>query len=191
MGFSKNLRKRVFDKIETFSFANTDKFSVPSLVMRCTTDVTNLQNTFSQVIRMLFRGPFMVVLGAIMAIRIDRELSRTFLIALPILAAALFVLLKIGFPRFTAMFKKYDDMNAHVQEDLVAIREVKSFVRQKYEKQRFNTYANTLQKAQVYAEKMFSFAGPIQMLVMWSCTIILLAIGGRRVMVVGISMPGR
>ena len=136
MGFSKNLRKRVFDKIETFSFANTDKFSVPSLVMRCTTDVTNLQNTFSQVIRMLFRGPFMVVLGAIMAIRIDRELSRTFLIALPILAAALFVLLKIGFPRFTAMFKKYDDMNAHVQEDLVAIREVKSFVRQEYEKQR-------------------------------------------------------
>ena len=72
-----------------------------------------------------------------------------------------------------------------MQEDLVAIREVKSFVRQEYEKQRFNTYANTLQKAQVYAEKMFSFAGPIQMLVMWSCTIILLAIGGHRVMVVG------
>lgn len=185
MGFSKNLRKKIFDKIETFSFANTDKFSVPSLVMRCTTDVTNLQNTFSQVIRMLFRGPFMIVLAAIMAFRIDAELSRTFLIALPLLATALIVLLKIGFPRFTAMFKKYDAMNASVQEDLVAVREVKSFVRQDYEKQRFDAAAVDLRKAQVYAQKMMSLANPIQMGVMWTCTMVLLALGGQRVMVVG------
>lgn len=185
MGFSKNLRKKIFDKIETFSFANTDKFSVPSLVMRCTTDVTNLQNTFSQIIRMLFRGPFMIVLASIMAFSIDKELSRTFLIALPMLAVALVVLLKIGFPRFTAMFKKYDAMNASVQEDLVAVREVKSFVRQEYEKSRFDASAIDLRKAQVYAEKMMSLASPIQMGVMWTCTMVLLALGGQRVMVVG------
>lgn len=185
MGFSKNLRKKIFDKIETFSFANTDKFSVPSLVMRCTTDVTNLQNTFSQLIRMLFRGPFMIVLAAIMAFRIDTELSRTFLIALPMLAIALVLLLKTGFPRFTAMFKKYDVMNASLQENLVAVREVKSFVRQDYEKERFDDAAVTLRKAQVYAEKMLSLTGPIQMLVMWTCTMVLWALGGRRVMIVG------
>lgn len=184
-GFSKNLRGSVFNKIQSFSFANTDRFSTPSLVMRCTTDVNNLQNTFSQCLRMLFRGPFMVVLAAIMAIRIDAELSTVFLLALPVLILALFLMIRTGHARFTAMFKQYDQMNAAVQENLIAVREVKSFVRQDYEKEKFNRAATALRKAQIFAEKMFSFANPIQLGIMWSCTVIILALGGKKVMFAG------
>lgn len=185
MGFSKNMRRNLFNKIESFSFANTDKFSVPSLVMRCTSDVTNLQNAFSQIIRILIRAPFMVILGAIMAFRIDSQLSMTFVVALPLLLIALFVLIKLGHARFTDVLKKGDAMNAGIQENLVAVREVKSFVRQNQQRKKFNAAATGLQKAQVYAERIFTLVGPIQMGVMWACTVILFILGGDRIMVVG------
>ncbi len=182
MGFARNLRKSLFYKVQDFSFANTDKYSTPSLVTRLTTDVTNMQNTYHQVIRMLVRSPIMIIFAAIMAISIDVELSLIFILAIPVLAIALFLMVKFGHPRFKKMLKKYDALNASVQENLVAIREVKTYVREDYEKDKFDTAAEDLRSAQRSAEKIFTLSGPVQMLVMWTCTIILLLLGGNKVL---------
>lgn len=185
MGFAKNLRKKLFDKVQDFSFANTDKYSTPSLVTRLTTDVTNMQNTYHQAIRMFVRAPVMMVCAAIMAISISGKLSLIFVFAIPVLACALILLVKIGHPRFKKMLKKYDSLNASVQENLVAVREVKSYVREDYEKQKFNEAAINLKKAQESAEKIFTFSGPLQMFIMWTCTIVLIFLGGKQIIFEG------
>lgn len=181
MGFAKNLRKTIFGKIQSFSFKNTDKFSTPSLVMRATADVNNVQNLFQMAIRMFVRAPVMMVLAAVMALRINTELSVIFLVAMPVLFIALMWISAVGRPRFGIMLKKYDTMNASVQENLIAARVVKSFVREDHEKKKFGDSADDLRKAQVFAQKLFAFIGPIQMLIMWTCAIILLLTGGNMV----------
>ncbi len=181
MGFSKNLRRSIFGKIQSFSFANTDRFSTSSLIVRTTTDVTMIQNIFMQLIRIFVRAPMMMIFASIMAFNINSELSWIFVIAIPFLAAAMIVLVSLGHPRFTAMLKKTDAMNTSVQENLIAMRVVKAFVREDYEKQKFHASVEDLKKAQIKAQKLFSFAGPIQMLIMWTCTIVLLALGGMRI----------
>ncbi len=185
MGFARNLRQRLFYKVQEFSFNNTDRYSTPSLVTRLTTDVTNMQNTYHQVIRMFVRAPIMIICAAIMAISIDAELSLIFILAIPVLACALLAMVSVGHPRFRAMLKKYDALNAAVQENLVAAREVKSFVREDYEKEKFDASATDLKNAQRRAEKVFVFSGPVQMAVMWTCTIILLLLGGKAVVFEG------
>lgn len=181
MGFSKNLRRSIFGKIQSFSFANTDRFSTSSLIVRTTTDVTMIQNIFMQLIRIFVRAPMMMIFASIMAFNINSELSWIFVIAIPFLAAAMIVLVSLGHPRFTAMLKKTDAMNTSVQENLIAMRVVKAFVREDYEKKKFHASVEDLKKAQIKAQKLFSFAGPIQMLIMWTCTIVLLALGGMRI----------
>ena len=181
MGFSKNLRRAIFDKIQTYSFANTDKFSTSSLIVRTTTDVTMVQNVFQQMIRIFVRAPMMMVFAAIMAFNINSELSWIFAIAIPILAVTMVLLVKTGHPRFMKMLKKTDDMNTSVQEDLIAMRVVKAFVREDHEKKRFHASVEDLKKSQIRAQKLFSFANPIQLGIMWTCTIILLALGGMRI----------
>ncbi len=178
MGFAKNLRRAIFEKIGQFSFANTDKFSTSSLVVRATTDVTTIQNTFQQVIRIFVRAPMMMVFAAIMAFNINASLSWIFVIAIPLLLVFMVLLITKGHPLFTAMLKKVDAMNTSVQEDLIAMRVVKAFVREEYEKEKFHLAAEDLKKAQVRAGRIFTFAGPVQMIIMWTCTIILLALGG-------------
>lgn len=190
MGFAKNLRKGIFEKIQGFSFKNTDKFSTPSLVMRATTDVNNLQNLYQQAIRTFVRAPVMMVLAAVMAMRINVSLSMIFVVAVPLLLAVLIVLGKICRPRFALMLKKYDKMNASVQENLTAVRVVKAFVREDYEKKKFASSADELQKTQVYAQKLFTLIGPIQMFIMWTCAIILLILGGREVIFMGTLQKG-
>lgn len=181
MGFAKNLRRAIFRKIQSFSFKNTDRFQTSSLVMRTTTDVNNLQNTYQMLIRIFVRSPVMMVMAAIMAIRINWELSLIFLIALPIIFGAMMLLISIGRKRFSAMLKQYDSMNGAVQENLIAMRVVKSFVRQEHEKEKFRLSADDLQRAQIYAQKIFSISNPIQLGIMWGCTILLLALGGAQV----------
>lgn len=134
MGFAKNLRRKVFEKILSFSFKNTDRFSTPSLVMRTTADINNVQNLYQQMIRIFVRAPVMMVLAAVMVLRVNAELSVIFLVALPIMFCTLISMGMIGKPRFRIMLKKYDKMNASVQENLVAARVVKSFAREDYEK---------------------------------------------------------
>ncbi|MBR4659295.1 MAG: ABC transporter ATP-binding protein [Clostridia bacterium] len=181
MGFSKNLRRAIFDKIQSFSFANTDKFSTSSLIVRTTTDVTMIQNVFQQIIRIFVRAPMMMVFAAVMAFNINSELSWIFVIAIPFLAASMVILVKTGHPRFMKMLKKTDAMNTSVQENLIAMRVVKAFVREDYEKEKFHNSVEDLKKAQVHAQKIFTFASPIQLIIMWTCTIILLALGGMRI----------
>ncbi len=190
MGFAKNLRKSIFEKIMSFSFKNTDKFSTSSLVMRATTDVNNLQNLYQQAIRMFVRSPIMMILAAVMALRINAELSIIFLIAVPILLFILIWVGKIGRPRFALMLKKYDKMNASVQENVTGVRVVKAFVREEYEKEKFDKAADDLQKTQVFAQKLFTLIGPIQMFIMWTCAILLLILGGKEVIFAGTLQKG-
>lgn len=181
MGFAKNLRRKVFEKILSFSFKNTDRFSTPSLVMRTTADINNVQNLYQQMIRIFVRAPVMMVLAAVMALRVNAELSAIFLVALPIMFCTLISMGMIGKPRFRIMLKKYDKMNASVQENLVAARVVKSFAREDYEKKKFAASSDDLKKAQIYAQKLFSLLPAIQMGIMWTCAVILMLMGGNQV----------
>lgn len=181
MGFAKNLRRAIFDKIQSFSFANTDKFSTSSLIVRSTTDVTMIQNVFQQMIRMFVRAPMMMIFAAIMAFNINSELSWIFVVAIPFLLLSIVILVSKGHPRFMKMLKKTDAMNTSVQENLIAMRVVKAFVREDYEKKKFHDSVNDLKNAQIHAQKIFTFAGPIQLIIMWTCTVILLALGGMQI----------
>ena len=181
MGFAKNLRRKVFEKILSCSFKNTDRFSTPSLVMRTTADINNVQNLYQQMIRIFVRAPVMMVLAAVMALRVNAELSAIFLVALPIMFCTLISMGMIGKPRFRIMLKKYDKMNASVQENLVAARVVKSLAREDYEKNKFAASADDLKKAQIYAQKLFSLLPAIQMGIMWTCAVILMLMGGNQV----------
>ena len=177
-GFAKNLRKSILEKIQSFSFANTDKFTTPSLITRATTDVNTVRNTMHQFIRTLFRQPVMLVLATCMALSIAPNLALVFLIAIPILAAVLVTLMKIGQPRFRKMLVKTDEMNRAVQENLTGSHVVKAYVRGGYESERFEGTAEDLRHAQLRSARLFELTGPIQMLIMWGCSVIILLIGG-------------
>ena len=181
MGFGSELRKAVFDKIQEFSFANIDRFSTPSLVTRLTTDITNTQMAYMMVIRVLVRAPVMLVSATIMAAAINGDLVRVFLIVIPILAIALATMSTLAFPRFNAMLKKYDGLNAQVQENLIAIRVVKACVRARYEKKKFAEANDSLMQASLAAEKIIILGMPIMMLTMYATIIAILWFGGNMI----------
>ena len=181
MGFAKNLRGRLFTKIQDFSFANVDKFSTASLVTRLTNDITNTQMAFMMLIRMAFRAPVMLVGAVIMAVRVKPDLSTIFLISVPFLALALVLIMTKAHPRFRSMLDKYDRMNADVQENLIGIRAVKAFVREDYEKEEFRKSAEGVRKAQVFAEKLIILNGPIMQLTMYGTILAILWFGGNMV----------
>ncbi len=177
-GFAKNVRKKMFDKIQDFSFANVDKFSTASLVTRLTTDVSFVQHAFMMVIRMMVRSPVMLISATVMAFSINSGLARIFLIAIPVLACALVVISVKAFPRFKQMFTKYDGMNSAVQESLVAIRVVKAYERGEYENEKFAKAANDVMNAQRKAERVLIMNMPIMQIVMYTCIIMVLWLGG-------------
>lgn len=181
MGFGSEIRKAVFDKIQEFSFANIDRFSTPSLVTRLTTDITNTQMAYMMVIRVLVRAPVMLVSATIMAAAINGDLVRVFLIVIPILAVALATMSTLAFPRFNAMLKKYDGLNAQVQENLIAIRVVKAFVRARYEKKKFAEANDGLMRSSLAAEKIIILGMPIMMLTMYATIIAILWFGGNMI----------
>ena len=178
MGFSKNLRAKLFEKVQSFSFANVDKFSSSSLITRLTTDVTNTQNAFMMVIRMAIRSPIMFIGAIIMAVRLNPKLSLVLLIVLPLLVIALALIISKAFPRFLAMLEKYDSMNSRVQENLIGIRVVKAFVREKYEKDNFKNTADIVRKAQVLAEKLIIMNMPVMQIAMYTSIVAVLWFGG-------------
>lgn len=181
MGFAKNLRKTMFDKVQDFSFSNVDKFSTSSLITRLTTDVTNTQNAFMMVIRMAARAPVMLVGATIMAILINRSLSGVFFVAIPVLAVALGLIMSNAHPRFVKMLSLYDRMNNDVQENLTGIRVVKAFVREPQEIKKFEASADAVRKAQVFAEKLIILNNPIMQISMYGCMIAILWFGGNMV----------
>ena len=171
-GFAKNLRTMLLDKIQSFSFSNIDHFSTPSLITRATTDVNTVRTTMHQI---------MLVLATVMAFTISPHLALFFVGALPVLAITLAIMMRIGQPRFRRMLIKMDDMNRAIQENLVGSRVVKAFVRGDYESERFTGTAEELRHAQLASARLFTLTGPIQMGIMWTCTILLLLFGGREI----------
>ena len=178
MGFGKNVRKALFYKLQEFSFSNIDKYSTPSLITRL---ITNLQNAFMMITRMLVRSPVMLVGATFMAVRINSRLAMIFFIAIPILAVALIFISTRAFPRFKEMLKRYDFMNSSVQEDLTSIRVVKTYVREDYENKKFADSARSLKNAQVGAEKLIIMNAPFMQFIMYSCMISISWFGGNMI----------
>lgn len=172
-GFACNIREAMYTNIQTFSFANIDKFSTAGLVTRMTTDVTNLQNAFQMVIRMCIRAPLMLICALIMAISISPSLSMVFVYAIIGLICVLSLLIYLAMGRFRAVFEKYDDLNASVQENVSAIRVVKAFVREDYENKKFVKAVDNLYRMFVDAEKIVALNGPVMMLSANACMIAL------------------
>ncbi len=185
-GFAKGVRQKLFYKIQDFSFKNVDKFSTSSLITRLTTDVTNVQIAFMMTTRMMARAPIMLVCAVIMAYRINSQLTLTFFVALPVLAISLAVIATTAYPRFGKMLKKYDKLNAIVQENLIGIRVVKAFVRENHETEKFRNAADAVRNAQIKAEKVLIWNMPIMQFTMYACMISIFWFGGN--MIIGGTM---
>ena len=188
-GFASTLRTRLYKKIQSFSFANIDKFSTASLVTRLTTDVNMAQNVYRMLIHMCVRSPFMLIAGTIMAFRMNSQLAILFLIAVPVIVISILVISNLAHPRFKAMMKKFDGLNAAIQENLIGIRIVKAYVRGDFEEKKFRKAADDVRRAQVHAEKLIIFMMPIMQLVMYVSMIAVMWFGGRLV-VAGTMLSG-
>ena len=185
-GFAKNLRKRMFYKVQDFSFTNIDHFSTSSLVTRLTTDITNIQNSYQMVIRTAVRAPFMLVSAFIMAFKINSRISIIYLCVMPILGTALFIIMTHAHPIFQRVFKTYDKLNNVVQENVRGIRVVKSFVREDYETEKFQKISGNIYKDFSRVEKMLAFNAPIMQFCVYTCMLLISWFSAR--MIVGGTM---
>ena len=166
-GFACNLRDALYAKVQTFSFSNIDKYSTAGLVTRMTTDVTNMQNAYQMILRIAVRAPLMLVCSMCMYFFISVQLSAVFLVALVVLGVSLIFIMTRTIPVFQKVFRKYDDLNASVQENVSAIRVVKAFVREAYEDEKFKKAADGLYRLFVKAESTLALNSPIMMLVVY------------------------
>ena len=189
-GFAYTLRTRLYRKIQSFSFANIDRFSTASLVTRLTTDVNMTQNVYRMLIHMCVRSPFMLIAGTIMAFRMNSRLAVLFLIAIPVIVVSILFISNMAHPRFKAMMKKFDGLNAAIQENLIGIRIVKAYVRGDFEEKKFRKAADDVRRAQVHAEKLIIFMMPVMQLVMYVSMIAVMWFGGRLV-VAGSMLSGQ
>lgn len=176
-GFAKNLRTDLFHKIQTFSFENIDKFSAASLVTRMTTDVTNVQNAYMMIIRSAIRGPLMIVFSFIMAFFMGGKMAISFLVAAPVLAVGLILITRKTRVLFQRVFRKYDALNSSIQENVMGMRVVKSFVRQEYEKQKFEGAAEDVCTDFTRAEKILALSNPLMQLCMSAIMVFILYVG--------------
>ena len=176
-GYAKNLRKAMFHKVQDYSFENIDKFSTSSLVTRMTTDVTNVQMAFQMIIRILVRGPIMMIFALIMVMTISFKLSAIFLVAIPVLGAILFFIAIKAHPNFERVFKKYDKLNRVVQENVSAIRVVKAYVRESFEEKKFKEVNDEVYRDFKKAEKIVAFNGPVMQFTIYSCILLISWIG--------------
>lgn len=189
-GLAKNLRKKMFENIQTFSFENIDKFSTAGLVTRLTTDVTNVQNAFIMVLRMGFRAPVTVIVAMILSFRINVHIASNFFFAMVIILAFMtFVLIKTR-PLFEILMKKYDDLNASVQENVTGIRVVKAYVREAFEKTKFVKGSQGIYKAATTAEKMIAFTMPMMSAVIYVCIILISWFGAHEIVIEGTLTTG-
>lgn len=185
-GFARNLRMAMFENIQTYSFANIDKYSTAGLVTRLTTDVTNIQNAYQMILRMCFRAPFSLIIAMTMTFIINAKLACIYLIAIVFLAVVLGFLLKVTYKYFSQVFEKYDELNASIQENVSAIRVVKSFVREDYEVKKFNRATNNLYRLFVKAENAMVSVSPLMMMTVYGCIIAISWFGAN--MIIGSEM---
>lgn len=182
-GFARNLRRAMYENIQTFSFSNIDKFSTAGLVTRLTTDVTNIQMAYQMILRMCVRAPITLICAMIMAFFINARLASIYLIAVIILGVILGFITVKAHKYFTQVFPKYDDLNASVQENVSAIRVVKAYVREDYEKNRFKKASENIYKMFVKAEGIIVFNNPVMMASVYACIILISWIGAKMIVV--------
>lgn len=180
-GLAKNLRKGMYSNIQDFSFSNLDKFSTAGLVTRLTTDVTNVQNAYQMILRMLVRAPIMLISAMIMAFYINAKLSLIFLVAIIFLSIALGLIVAKAFPNFKKVFEKYDDLNASIQENLTGIRVVKAYVREEHEISKFNKSSKILYNFFISAEKIVVLNMPIMQFAIYTCVLLLSWLGAKMI----------
>ena len=185
-GFARNLRKGMYENIQTFSFANIDKFSTAGLVTRMTTDVTNIQNAYQMMLRMCIRALFSLICAMCMSFFINPRLASIYLCAVLILGSILGCIIYFATRYFNQVFPKYDDLNESVQENVSAIRVVKAFVREDYERTRFTTASGSLYNMFVKAERVVSMNAPVMMATVYTCILLISWVGAK--MVVGSSL---
>ncbi len=180
-GFARNLRRAMYENIQTFSFSNIDKFSTSGLVTRLTTDVTNMQNAYQMMLRMAMRAPFSLIIAMIMSFRISPRLASIYLIAVLFLACILGVIVTTATKHFTQAFPKYDDLNESVQENVSAIRVVKAYVREDHENKKFRKASENIYKIFCKAEGIVAWNGPVMNLTVYSCIILISWLGAHMV----------
>ncbi|MEE3392109.1 MAG: ABC transporter ATP-binding protein [Lachnospiraceae bacterium] len=185
-GFARNLRKAMYENIQTFSFANIDHFSTSGLITRLTTDVTNIQNAYQMILRMCTRAPASLICAMAMSYYVNAKIANIYLITVIILGIILFVMVKLGMKYFDEVFRKYDDLNESVEENVSGIRVVKAYVREDYSKKRFGKAAENLYKLFIKAEKIVVLNMPIMQLAIYICIILISWMGAK--MVVGSSL---
>ena len=168
-GFARNLRKAMYENIQQFSFSNIDRFSTAGLITRLTTDVTNVQNAYQMLLRMFVRAPISMVCAMIMSFYINATLASIYLVAVILLGACLFFIISRVSGYFQEVFKKYDDLNASVQENIAGIRVVKAYVREDYEDKKFSKASYNVYKMFVKAEKILSYNAPLMQFAVYSC----------------------
>ena len=180
-GYARNLRHDMYYKIQDFSFAEIDRFSTSSLVTRLTTDVTNVQNAYQMIIRIAIRTPLMLIFAFVFSFRINWRIALVFLAAMPVLMLALALMMKFVMPFFRKIFRKYDDMNESVQENVQAIRVVKSFVREDYEKGKFEKVSSEVRNDFTKAERIMALAWPIMMLCIFTVIAVIMFLGSKTI----------
>lgn len=185
-GFARNLRKAMYENIQTFSFANIDKFSTSGLVTRLTTDVMNIQNAYQMILRMCMRAPASLICAMAMSFYVNARVALIYLGAVFILGIILFIIIKFTMKYFQQVFKKYDALNESVQENVSAIRVVKAYSREEFEKSKFMTASGNIYNMFVKAEKLIALNGPVMQLAVYSCILLISWIGAK--MIVGSSM---
>lgn len=184
-GFAKNLRRDMFQKIQGFSFANIDKFSSTSLVTRLTTDITNVQMSYMMLIRIAIRSPMIFIFSIIMAYTMGGALATSFVVVIPVLLFGLLLISRKAMPAFRRVFKKYDRLNESIEENVRAMRVVKGFAREDYEKQKFNAAADGITEDFTKAERIVALNAPIMQFCMYFNTVTILFLGSYLVITSG------
>ncbi len=185
-GFARNLRKAMYENIQTFSFSNIDKFSTSGLVTRLTTDVMNIQNAYQMILRMCMRAPASLICAMAMSFYVNAKVALIYLGAVFILGIILCIIIKFTMKYFKQVFKKYDALNESVQENVSAIRVVKAYSREEFEKSKFMTASGNIYNMFIKAEKLIALNGPVMQLAVYSCILLISWIGAK--MIVGSSM---
>lgn len=185
-GFARNLRQAMFDKIQTYSFSNIDKYSTAGLVTRLTADVTNLQNAYQMILRMCMRAPSSLIVAMIMAFTINAKLASIYLAAVIVLGSLLFLIMSRATKYFREAFPRYDDLNASVQENVSAIRVVKAYVREDHESKKFQKASWNIYRLFIKAERILSFNSPLMQFTVYGCILLISWLGAK--MIIGSSL---
>ncbi len=184
-GFARNLRRAMYRNIQTFSFSNIDKYSTAGLVTRMTTDVTNLQNAYQMILRMFVRAPASMIIAMVMAFLINARLASIYLVAVLFLGGCLLFIMSHATKYFTEAFRKYDDLNESVQENVSAIRVVKAYVREDYESEKFRKASGNVQDLLLRAEKILTFNNPLMQGTVYACILLISWMGARMIVLSG------